>query len=50
MAHIIEKYEFPCGLKVRSESKGLLVHGKFDVGDVECPLHGKNCVSKGESK
>lgn len=48
MAKIIEIYQFPCGLKteVRTDS-GFFLFGhykyNYDLKDVICPLHGKNC-------
>lgn len=50
MVNIYEDYEFPCGLKIISETtSGILDHlfgkteGHFDLEDCICPLHGKDC-------
>ena len=47
MATMTEEYEFPCGTKVKMQmsynpffDSG---HVHFDLKEVVCPLHGKNC-------
>lgn len=39
--------EFPCGLKIKLNTKSVWLHEVHTFDDVtECPLHGKKCFQK----
>ena len=46
MAWIRNEYVFPCGLKIYIESQGLMLKSNFELKDIICPIHGKNCTKK----